>query len=416
MQVSIDENNKLHISGLHQPQKDFIYSTALHTALIGGYQSGKSVAGTIKCMIKLLTNPGVPIAYYLPSYRLIKDMLVPKFEELFRAAGINFVYLSGDSKIITSYGTIMMRSLDNPSSIISYSVGYSLVDEFDVIPPLKMIEANGRLVARNSYKSPYGVSNSIDYVSTPEGFGFAYKHFVTKANGNKRLIKISTRDNAINLADSYIAGLGESYTSEQLKAYLDGEFVNLNHGTVYRNFNRKDNHTDRELKVREVIHVGMDFNVTNMAAIIHVIENGKPIAVNELVGIYDTASMIEAIKQQFSGHRVVIYPDASGANKKSSGKSDIKLLREAGFTIRAANKNPFVKDRVNAMNLAFKNMRGENTYLINTHNCPVYTEALEQQIFKNGEPDKTTGHDHPNDAGGYFITGIKRGHTSISAG
>jgi hypothetical protein len=37
----------------------------------------------------------------------------------------------------------------------------------------------------------------------------------------------------------------------------------------------------------------------------------------------------------------------------------------------------------------------------------VTTEALEQQVWdKNGEPDKTSGFDHPNDANGYFI--VKR--------
>ncbi|EIQ2213478.1 TPA: terminase, partial [Escherichia coli] len=36
--------------------------------------------------------------------------------------------------------------------------------------------------------------------------------------------------------------------------------------------------------------------------------------------------------------------------------------------------------------------------------CPVYAESLEQQVWDDkGEPDKKSGNDHPNDAGGYFI-------------
>jgi hypothetical protein len=36
--------------------------------------------------------------------------------------------------------------------------------------------------------------------------------------------------------------------------------------------------------------------------------------------------------------------------------------------------------------------------------CPTYADGLEQQIWgANGEPDKTAGIDHANDAGGYFI-------------
>ena len=57
------------------------------------------------------------------------------------------------------------------------------------------------------------------------------------------------------------------------------------------------------------------------------------------------------------------------------------------------------------MQAMFYNAKGERRYKVNTLNCPTYTEALEQQAYdKNSEPDKSTGFDHPNDAGGYFIT------------
>ena len=59
------------------------------------------------------------------------------------------------------------------------------------------------------------------------------------------------------------------------------------------------------------------------------------------------------------------------------------------------------------MNAMILNDAGERRWLINTDACPVTTEALEQQAYAaSGEPDKTTGHDHPNDAQGYFI--VKR--------
>ena len=36
--------------------------------------------------------------------------------------------------------------------------------------------------------------------------------------------------------------------------------------------------------------------------------------------------------------------------------------------------------------------------------CPTYADCLEQQPWTaGGEPDKSTGHDHANDAAGYFI-------------
>ncbi|MBV1889256.1 MAG: terminase large subunit [Proteobacteria bacterium] len=412
--IRIDENDRLDLSKLYPNQVKFIKSNHLHTAIVGGYQSGKSEAAVIKVFTKLLINPQVPCAYYLPTYGLIEDMLVPKFKKLFERLDVGYVYNQKNSKFTTRYGAIWMRSMDNPDRIVSYSVGYSLVDEADVVVTKKMTLAYGRIVSRNSFKTDS--KNCIDFVTTPEGFGFMHKLFVKNDNENKLLLRLSTLDNAHNLGDGYIQGLKEAYTEEQLKAYLGGQFVNLTSGTVYRNYDRKLNHTDRVVQKGDVLHVGMDFNITNMSAIIHVIEAKRPLAVAELTGIYDTAEMIEQLREIYPKHKIVIYPDASGKNRKTSGKSDIELLKKV-FTVRERKANPFVRDRVNKMNLMFKDNKGYRAYLVNSNECPVYVESLEQQVYKNSEPDKAGGFDHPNDAGGYFIYSqgtAKR--TRVSAG
>ena len=158
----------------------------------------------------------------------------------------------------------------------------------------------------------------------------------------------------------------------------------------------------------EILHIGMDFNITNMSAVIHVIRDTKFIAVAELTGIYDTMAMVRTIKDKYAGLKVVIYPDASGKNRNTSGMSDIQMLMNEGFVIRVGNQNPFVRDRVNSMNLGFLNNKGERNYLINTFNCPEYTQALEQIAYKNNEPDKQSGLDHITDAGGYFMYMVSR--------
>ena len=396
--IYIDHNNKLNLSRLHENQKQFIKSTKLHNGIVGGYQSGKSVGGCIKVITKLLQDPGVPIAYYLPTHGLIDDMLVPKMRQLLGNIDIEFHHNKKESKIITPYGEIWMRSMDTPDRIVSYSVGYSLVDEADVVHVNKRTAAMKRISSRNSFKK--STKNSIDFVSTPEGFGYMYNFFVKKANDNKVLYRLSTLANAHNLGDGYIDGLKELYDEEQLRAYLLGEFVNLTSGTVYRNFDRSINHSDRKIKPDDILHIGMDFNITNMSAVVHVIDD-YPIAVAEITNVYDTEAMILQL-QRFS-NKIVIYPDASGKNRKTSGDSDMDLLKYAKFTLRHGKSNPSVRDRVNAMNKGFKNSQGLPEYKVNTNQCPEYTESLEKQGYKNDEPDKTTGFDHLNDAGGYFI-------------
>ena len=84
--------------------------------------------------------------------------------------------------------------------------------------------------------------------------------------------------------------------------------------------------------------------------------------------------------------------------------ADLSILRQAGFTVRANSRNPSVRDRVNAVNAMLLNDMDQRRWKVNTDRCPVLTEALEQQAYdKNGEPDKSSGHDHANDAQGYFL-------------
>lgn len=381
-------------------------SDKLHSGGVGGYQSGKSTMGTVKCISKLLHHPNVPIAYYLPTYGLFEDMLIPKLEKFFDELNIDWDHNKKDSRVKSEIGDIWMRSMDNPDRIVSYSVGYSLVDEVDVVHPNKRKAAMKRISSRNSYK--WGGKNCIDFVSTPEGFAYMYDFFIKKANNNKVLYRLSTLDNEDNLGDGYIDGLREQYTEQQLKAYLNGEFVNLTAGTVHHTFDRKHNHSDREIKKGEVLHVGMDFNITNMSATVRVTDGQKNTAVSEITGAYDTADMIRIIKERFKGHRIVVYPDASGNNRKTSASdTDIDLLKKARFTVRVGKKNPSVRDRITSVNTGFKNSKGETFNYINTNNCPELTEAYEKLAYKNGAPDKDSGFDHITEADGYCYYQMK---------
>jgi len=400
--IYIDDNNKLNLSKLHPNQKAFIKSKYLHTGIVGGYQSGKSTVAAIKTIIHLLQHPGVPIAYYLPTYGLFEDMLIPKLTQLFGALNIKFTHNQKHSKVITPFGEIWMRSMDTPDRIVSYSVGYSVVDEVDVVHPNKRDDAMKRIASRNSFKKP--TPNQIDFVSTPEGFAYMYNFFEKNNNENKLLLRLSTLANEDNLAGGYIQGLREQYTADQLKAYLNGEFVNLTSGTVYYKFDRDINNSNRIAKDNEILYVGMDFNIGNMSAIIHTVDE-LPIAVDELTKVYDTAEMCKILGEKYPKNRIIVYPDASGrARKTNASQTDIEIIKQAGFIVKAKPTNPPVDDRIKNMNRMFCNGKNEIKYKVNTIKCPEYTEALERMPYdKNGQPDKSSGFDHLTEAGGYFI-------------
>ena len=310
--------------------------------------------------------------------------------------------------------------MEKPQTIVGFKIGHALVDELDVLPVLKAQHAWRKIIARMRYKVD-GLKNGVDVTTTPEGFKFVHQQFVKQLRdkphlaGLYGLVQASTFDNELNLPDDYIQSLMESYPPQLISAYLKGLFVNLTSGTVYHAYDRKLNGTDAEHLQGEALHIGMDFNVGKMSAIAHVLREGLPFAVDEITQGYDTPDMIQKIKERywrFDGNtyqktcEVLVYPDASGDSRKSVNASvtDLALLKQAGFHVKAPAANPPVKDRVNAMNAMFCNAKGERRYRVNADKCPIYADCLEQQIWNDsGEPDKSQGADHANDAGGYFI-------------
>lgn len=395
-------------------QEEFIFSKTKHTGLIGGYGSGKSFAGVLKTVLKKLAYPGIDVAYYLPTYGLIRDIAFPKFGELLQKLGVEYRLNRTDKEIITAFGRIILRSMDKPESIIGYEVGYSLVDETDILPQTKMRDVFAMITGRNRSVLPNGDMNCTDVVGTPEGFKWAYQFFVREKSPDRRIIRAKTQDNPF-LPPDYLPTLQGIYTPQQLEAYTNGEFINLTSGNVYRNYDRILNETRRTVQPGDVLHVGMDFNITKMNAVIHVEDSEYKYAVDEIANAYDTFEICELLKERYPTFKIITYPDAAGNSRKTSAKkSDHEIIKSFGFTVRSGLKNPFVRDRVNAMNLAFADKDGKRKYLVNDERCPVYAESLEKQTYKNGEPDKTSGYDHITEAGGYYV--YNSGKTKIKYG
>jgi hypothetical protein len=389
--------------------------------MVAGFGAGKSHAAIWRALRLKREYPRLNVAYYLPTYDLVARMALPRFDEILTGIGAHFKINKNDSLIeIENCGAIILRTMDNPARIVAYEVADSILDELDTLTTEKAREVWNKAIARNRQKKPDGAKNTVGVATTPEGFRFVYERWKKDPAPGYRLIRASTMSNAANLPDGYIDSLRASYPSNLLAAYLDGEFVNLTSGSVYPEFDRTLNASSETIQTSEPLHIGMDFNVGKMSAVVFVLRDGEPHAVDELTGILDTPAMIASIKSRFEGHAIFVYPDASGNSRKSNNasESDIALLRAARFTVLVNASNPAVKDRVLAMNQMICSevegaplgleMRGgkpvKRRLRVNVDKCPMLVECLEKQAYdKNGEPDKTSGLDHSNDAAGYFI-------------
>lgn len=397
---------------LSNPQGIFLNSmNTKFRAYVGGFGSGKTFVGCIDLLNFFGKHPGTRQGYFGPSYPSIRDIFYPTFEEAANMLGFSVVVREANKEIHVYrgrkyYGTVICRSMDNPSSIVGFKISRALCDELDVLNTDKAKQAWNKIIARMRLVIN-GVQNSIGVTTTPEGFKFVYSQFKENPTASYSMVQASTYENEKYLPPDYIDSLKETYDDQLINAYLDGEFVNLTGGQVYKQYSSANESSETVLDSDTTLMIGMDFNVTNMAACVFVYRGKRiPHCVDEFTGLYDTKDMIERIKLKYPNKKIVVYPDASGKNRKSNAadETDLLLLKQAGFRVNAKEANPRVRTRINTVNAMFKNADGDSRLFVNKKTCPETHKCLEQQIYNDvGEPDKKAGKDHQNDAFGYFV-------------
>lgn len=405
------------VTKLLKHQHDFVTDiTTPFLGLVGGYGCGKTYSFVMKAIHLASLNVGKVGCLCEPTFPMIRNVLIPMLRQVLEDTGIKYTVRSHPTPEFHLHfpsGTtkLLLLSATNENSLVGLNLAFFGVDEIDTIPQQLATDVWRVLVSRLRAGKVYQGFTT----STPEGYGFLYNYFVVDAvqedgtaKTDRRFIKARTADNH-HLPASFIPSLLAQYPPNLIKAYLEGEFTNLNSGTVYYCFDRKQNHSDVSLddpKLTNIpLHVGIDFNVNKMSAIVCVQHQGVPVAVAEHLGARNTEDLIAQLKHHYPRNHITIYPDSSGqAEKSNASVTDIQLLQQAGFVVKARPKNPLVRDRVGSVNAMFKDGYDRRKLFVNTKKCPKLTQSLEQQAYDEaGKPQKTHDVDHPLDAFGYFV-------------
>lgn len=382
--------------------------------LCSGFGGGKSWVAARKVIQLLTLNPGHDGIVTEPTIPLLVKIMYPELEKAFSEAGFKWRFNKQDKiyhvLVKGKWTRVICESMENYTRLIGVNAAWIVADEFDTTKQDVAMAAYHKLLGRLRA----GNVRQFVIVSTPEGFRAMYQIFEMEKDSQKRLIRARTTDNH-HLPPDFIDTLRSQYPANLIDAYLNGLFVNLTSGAVYKQFDREENASTETVIEGEPIIIGMDFNVTKMAAVVYVRRwdgNMEEVhAVDEFVDLFDTPDMIREIEERYPDQAanglIDVYPDSSGKSRKTSdaSKSDISQLEQAGFNVIYESVNPKVKDRLLAMNSLMCNSRGERRYFVNLDKCPTLAKCLEQQVYdlKKGEPDKTAGVDHMNDAAGYPI-------------
>jgi hypothetical protein len=394
---------------LHPGQLAFVDDTS--TQILGisaGYGAGKTRALCAKAVMLAAANQGFIGAVMEPTGPLIRDIWQTDFEAFLEAYEIPYTFRAsplpeymlhlpgGDTKILC-------RSFENWSRIIGLNLAWVLADEIDTVTPSIANKAFPKILGR--LRS--GNVRQFGAASTPEGFRWMWNTFGSdeaKARPDRHLIKMRTADNP-HLPPDFIERLEANYDPSLLRAYLDGEFVNLTTGQVYDRFDRAK-HVVAELPDtdREPLRIGVDFNIGNMSAVIAVRLGSSLLVIDEISGAHDTDALAQEVIRRYPHRRMYAYPDASGGNRSTNAsQTDVQILESYGMSNQSPRANPPVRDRVAAVQALLENGKGQVRLQV-SETCKRMIECLELQCYTDkGDPDKDAGFDHMNDALGYLV-------------
>lgn len=415
---------------LSQQQYEFLSDTTSPLlAFVGGMGSGKSLVGALKALDLAQLNPGHVGIVWSPTISDAKDNIMKVVLEVINGdhdSGIHFPFehrynhttgrlhlkIPGHEK----WSEMMVRSAEQ--NIVGTNAAWVVADEIDTIKKVRAYENVKQLIQR--VRAPGAKVKQIAFTTTPEGYNWAWEFFVRDVEANpelkhhRRLIQASILDNP-HTQDDYIQNLMASHSENEIKARVFGQFVNMKSGAVY-GFDRKLHHLGytRADYPNADLHIGIDFNIGKMAAVVGVHLPDRLVIIDEFIGtkekpIRDTPALIALIKRHYPLKTSYVYPDASGDSDNANGwVTCIDELKRAGFKVVVPTKNPPVERRVTNVNRALMNieLKEPQGILINTTECPLLTLGLEQQSYDDaGRIIKDNIIDHGNDALGYLVMG-----------
>ena len=396
-------------SDLHPGQLAFVDDQS--TSILGvsaGYGAGKTRALCAKAVHLAMANQGFIGVVMEPTGPLIRDIWQSDFDDFLEAYDIPYTFRASPLPEYTLHlpggdTKILCRSFENWQRIIGINGAWILADEIDTVNPAIANKAFPKILGR--LRS--GNVRQFAAASTPEGFRWMWQTFASedgKGREDRRLIRMRTQDNPY-LPPDFIERMQANYDPQLLKAYLDGEFVNLTTGQVYDRFDRAKHVAVQMPDIsREPLRIGVDFNIGNMSAVIAIRVGKSLYVVDEVSGAHDTDALAQKIKAHYPDHRIYVYPDASGGNRSTNAtQTDIAILESYGMSNQSPKANPPVRDRVAAVQALLENGKGEVRLKI-AASCVKTIECLELQSYtEKGDPDKDAGYDHMNDALGYLV-------------
>ena len=380
------------------PQSEIFVSTSRFVSVVAGRRFGKTFLSTGKLLEQAIKSPNRNVWYVAPTYSAAKEIA---WDMLIASIPPEYIAKTNETSLtlrLINGSVIALKGAEKPNNLRGRALDFVVLDEFADMRPEAWYE-----VIRPSLSDRQG---GALFIGTPKGRNHFYDLWAKAKDGAKdwESFQYTTLQGG-NVPPEEIEAARADLDERTFQQEYEAAFVTYQ-GLIYYGFNREESVLDIG-DDNGTLNVGMDFNLDPMSAVICLRKGGKLYAIDEIV-MYgsNTDEMVAEIKDRYGNRNIIIYPDPASRQRKTSagGRTDLSILQNAGFSVKAKNSHALVRDRINAVNSRLLSSDGER-HLYISPKCKQTIKSLERQTYKEGTsvPNKDDGFDHMNDALGYLI-------------
>jgi hypothetical protein len=385
---------------LSTPQVTIANDTHRFKVVVAGRRFGK----TFLSLNRLAYEARIPnreVWYVAPTYRQAKQILWRKLKhKLQDLRWVSKVNESELSILLKNGSVISLKGADNADSLRGVGLDYLVMDEFADIDPEAWYE-----VLRPTLADKEG---GAMFIGTPKGLGnWAHDLYNMPTEQPEQWVSFQyTTIDGGNVKPEEIEAARRDLDERTFRQEFLGTFETYA-GRIYYSFERKDNVLTIKEPDISVLHIGIDFNIDPMSAVIAVQIRDNLYVIDEIrMFSSNTQELVAEINARYPKSRIWAYPDPASRQRKTSagGATDLTILQNANWVVKCPSSHTPVRDRINAVNSRLCDSTGIRHLFIQP-NCKYTIEGLERQTYKEGttQPDKDSGYDHQMDALGYMV-------------
>jgi hypothetical protein len=388
---------------LSEPQKNIADSPARFRVAVSGRRFGKTHIAIRELAKHARFHNQICWAVF-PSYRMARTVVWDKLKK--QLSDLNWIAKVNESDLsikLVNGSQIALRGADNFDSLRGIGLNFLCMDEVADIDEKAWTE-----VLRPTLSDKQGKAL---FLGTPKGIGNwlfdLYQRGQDPEEHQWESWQYSTIEGGVVPQEEIEAARNDLDEATFRQEYMASFETATNR--VYYAFNRQQNIKayDGTIDRNEILYTGWDFNIDPMSIVVAV-KRGDQLYVIDEVCLYssNTQEACDEIRSRYPTQRIWAYPDPASRQRKTSagGLTDLSILSNNGFTVKAPNSHTQVRDRINAVNSRLKSASGQVNLYVDA-GCKHLIESLEKQSYKAGStiPDKDSGFDHMNDALGYMI-------------